>query len=247
MTDTTQHDSNDRQPMTGDELFQEGYKLYDRGGREELNKSFSLFQQAAALGNADATYYLAKIYQWGFARGIPSNLDESQRLFNSIPDYPLVLLDSGKRFYYGEGVERDYAKAREYFERIIERYSKTSSKVEAEAVAVATGCLSEMYYRGYGVPINRDKAINLYVSGYKYAVIANRIDYFRTLKPVVSHNDLMEHILTLQTHIDTLQHKVTTLERDNESLRTELEYRPEGPGYNQARDEFYHLAERSSQ
>jgi TPR repeat protein len=246
MTDTTQHNPNEPRPMTGDELFQEGYKLYERGGSEELIKAFSLFQQAAALGNADATYYLAKVHQLGFTWAIQTNPDESQRLFDSIPDHPLVLSDSGKRFYYGEGVERDYAKAREYFERIIERYSKTSSKIEAEAVAVATGCLSKMYYRGYGVPANRDKAINLYVSGYKYALTANYHNYFHSVNVEPSRRDLIEHILTLQTHIETLQHKVTTHERDNEALRTELEYMPEGSGYNQARDEFYHLAERSS-
>jgi TPR repeat protein len=221
------------QPRPGEDLFQEGHKLYMQD--KESTKAFTLFQQAASLGHPEAINHLLIMQRSG--PWSPMDPEEYQRLLQFIPDHPLAMLESGKMFYYANKVERDNGKAKNYFERIIERFSKNSSEIEAEAVTYSIICLAEMYHWGYGVTKDRDKAFQLYISGYKYAVMANCHYYFNS-QPFSGRRELLGHISTLQTQVDTLQQKVSTLERENQALRTEIDYAPDGTGFHQAQEHF---------
>jgi tetratricopeptide (TPR) repeat protein len=234
--------------IPGDELFKEGYEWYHFGGPAEQKKAFPLLQQAAAQGHPEAIYYLGKMFRHG--EGIPRNYDEALRLFRSIPDHPLARYELAIMYFCGRGVKQDYAEAKEYFEQIVARYSKDPSKVEAEAVAKSISCLSQLYQRGLGVPKDHKKAIEVYLSGYTYAQMANESAYFFDFKDLIDacgSRKVVGYFANLITQIENLQQKVSTLERDNQSLKTELDYRPDGSGYHQARDDFYSFVDRSTQ
>lgn len=254
-------------PDSGEDLFKRGYELYQAG---EDHMATPFLQQAADHGHVEAAYLLGWIYTYRYPYTDRAEWNcvhlMALKLFHSIPNHPLALYELGKIYsiiFTSDVVERNCPKAKEYFDQVIERFStplpwtqpvagsmevprsgsKNPSKIEAEAVARSSIHLSSLYLVGDGVSKDVPKAIQLYVAGCRYAQIAHIADwYLMKLDQIrrLASNEFVNYFIGVLDEVETLR-------QENKALRTELDYRPDGPGYHQAQEEFYALAEKSSQ
>jgi TPR repeat protein len=226
---------------SSDDLFQQGYGYFKQ---KNYAQAMPLFQLAVSQGHPDATFFLARMHRYSL--GLPMNTNEAQRLFQLIPDHPLAMLELGGSYLCGIGADRDYAKGKDCYDQIISRYSTSSSKLALEAVAKSMACLAWIHQYSCGVPPNLDKAIELYLKGYQYAIAADCVDEYVTEYMSSMSNcqplKLAEYFHRLITEVETLRHENQELKRTNQALQTQLDYSPDGPGYHQAQDEFYALA-----
>ena len=113
---------------------------------KDLDKAGELFAQVAEKGNEEAYYYIGRIAEeaedYATAKENYEKVLENEKVGN------LARLALGQLYQSGNGVDVDYAKAKEYYE-----------------AAVANGCvdanngLGDLYQNGYGVEQDGAKAI----------------------------------------------------------------------------------------
>jgi tetratricopeptide (TPR) repeat protein len=215
---------------SSDDLFQQGYGYYKQ---KNYAQAMPLFQVAASQGHPNATFFLAHMHRYGL--GLPMNIDEAIRLLQLIPDHPLAILEFGDSYLCGTGLDRDYAKGKDCYDQIMSRYSTSSSKLALEAVAKSMACLARIYQYGWGVSLDLDKAIELYLNGCRYAITAECADeyvtnYMVTMK-YCTPIKVAEQFARLITDVETLRQENQELKNINQDLQTQLDYSPDGKGY----------------
>ncbi|XP_057663666.1 protein sel-1 homolog 1 isoform X1 [Diorhabda carinulata] len=131
-------------------------QLHYQGGRGvdlDYQKALHYFTDAANAGSALAMAYLGKIYLDG-SDEIPANNDTAFKYFKKSSDLnnPVGLSGLGLMYLYGKGVEKDYAKAHQYFLQAAEQ-----GWVDGQLQ------LGNMYFNGLGVKKDH-KAANKYFS-----------------------------------------------------------------------------------
>ncbi|MBR5430199.1 MAG: sel1 repeat family protein, partial [Firmicutes bacterium] len=112
-------------------------QLYEKGSgvEQDLNEALRWFEQAAAQDSAGAGAAEERVrQQLALERAGFSGMDA---------DDAETQYDLGNSYYYGVGVERDYAEAFHWYE-----------KAAAQGLAWAQKMLGELYYYGRGVEEN---------------------------------------------------------------------------------------------
>ncbi len=130
-----------------DKLYEALTLALGKTQEQDYEKAFSLFEEAAALGNADAQYFAAEMYFQGL--GVQQDTAKAAEYFSlAFQNGCLKAYDIyGKMLFLGEaGVSQDYEKAAAVLYTI------------AESNPQAAGTLGAMYTFGMGVPVNFDTA-----------------------------------------------------------------------------------------
>ena len=116
---------------------------------KDLDKAGELFAQVAEKGNEEAYYYIGRIAEE--AEDYATAKENYEKVLESEKVSDLARLALGQLYQRGNGVDVDYAKAKEYYE-----------------AAVANGCveanngLGDLYQQGYGVEQDGAKAIEYF-------------------------------------------------------------------------------------
>lgn len=129
--------------------------VLDRGVKQDKDKAFCLYENAAKKRHAVAQCSLGLLYAFGKARDKDKAFywyKKSARQGNNIAQYNL-----GKCYLMGEIVEQDYKKAFNLFK-------KSAAKYNIEAM-FSLGCL---YFEGKGTRKNVKKAIDLWKQTAKF-------------------------------------------------------------------------------
>ncbi|CRF47873.1 TETRATRICOPEPTIDE REPEAT FAMILY PROTEIN [Helicobacter heilmannii] len=123
-----------------------------RGVPKDLTKAREYYKKASDAGIAQGSYLLGTMFLKG--EGGPKDPDKATEYFRvaSKGGYARASLILGEEYATGEGdVPKDYDKAREYLEEAI----KTEDK---EVAGEASWNLGLIYYKGYGVLVDKNKA-----------------------------------------------------------------------------------------
>ncbi len=132
----------------------------------------SFFDQAASEGNAEAQFFLARMYYYGDA-GLLRNYDKAFELFQESAAHGSILAQNslGAMYIDGHGVEKDEVKAVEWFRKAAERGN-----------AAAQDNLGAKYANGHGVEKDEVKAVEWYRKATEqgYAWAQNHLGYMYT-------------------------------------------------------------------
>jgi len=104
--------------------------LYGLDGQEiDLETAYNSFEKALELGKTEANFYLGVMYDW---ESYPERDFEKARAYYEAADKnPYAYVALGFNYYFGQGVEADQAKGKEYFDK-----------------AIALGCMDGYYGLG---------------------------------------------------------------------------------------------------
>ena len=181
---------------------------------------------------------------------------------------PEAFFHLGYSYCVGEGIDKDYAKARVYLETALE-LGYTEARVYDNLGLVYAGenqnytkaielfkkaleldpnrwsamfNLGQLYRKGLGVDKDYIKAINLYAKGYS---IEKDDRFIWANKSFMKKDEIIKHVFEELAKVNELKIKVEKLEKlekENEMLKAELMYQPGGEGYQAAKDEFNYLS-----
>lgn len=152
-------------------------------------KAFKQLTKYAKEGCAEAQYIVGKYAKKGFRDKIEINYDKSFKFLRKAArqGHPRAHAHLGQLYERGYGCDLNYKKARKLFKTAYElgdgmgaycigynylrgmgnvdqSYSKAISWFEKSDYQMATHWLAVMNYFGYGMPVNKDKAIELLVN-----------------------------------------------------------------------------------
>jgi len=143
-----------------------GIALRDGAGVEaDAVAARDWYEKAAAQGHLKASHNLARLYQYG-GEGVPQDHDKARALYEEIiGDYPQAGAALGLMYERGEGVEKDPARAAEY-------YAMGAGAEEPHALYN----LANAHRTGTGVEEDLPRALELYtrsaLAGHDYAANA---------------------------------------------------------------------------
>ena len=127
----------------------------------------------------------------------------------------------GYMYRSGTGVQQDYNKAKQLYEKAIELGNST-----------AMNNLGKMYQEGKGVQQDYNKALQLYIRYYKLTQDSGILNIINT------QEELQKLMLNMCDEYMQLQEQHKKLQQDHERLKLEVLYQPGGPGYEEAKKEF---------
>jgi hypothetical protein len=118
--------------------YDEGKAAYDRG---DFAAAYEAFQGMAGLGDAEAQYYLGRMYAKG--QGVTEDQAEAMKWYRKAADqgYAKAQFSIGAAYQTGKGAQQDYVEAVKWF-------NKAAEQGDAEAQY----SLGNMYGEGHGVP-----------------------------------------------------------------------------------------------
>jgi TPR repeat protein len=159
-----------------------------------------------------------------------------------------VLLGNIYRYGWDQRIPPDYDVAKQFYER-----------------AITQGCLkghyhlADMGHQGHGSPMNVVTILQHLLEGFHQSEASLQLSLQQLFKNIINsnfddHYQVMHFLSAGFAELKHLRETNSVLSRDNqtlkdenETLKLELIYRPGGPGYHQAKDDFQSLAEKSSQ
>lgn len=118
---------------------------------KEYEKAIPLLEQAASKDNAEAIYYLAETYYYGYGQN--EDMTKAAELLQRAAELGNASAQNnlGVSYQYGDGVAEDYFKAAEWYE-----------KAAMQGNAYAQNNLGECYEKGIGVAQSYTKAKEWY-------------------------------------------------------------------------------------
>ena len=124
--------------------LEKGIGLYDQ---KQFRAAFPLIKKEAGKGNAEAQFYLGKIYDYG--KGTSKNIEKAVYWYqkSSSQGNPKAMYNLAYMYSHGEGVEKDLQKA-------FELYSQAAQK----GLPMAQYNLALIYRKGKGVRKDDQKA-----------------------------------------------------------------------------------------
>ena len=104
--------------------------LYGLDGQEiDLETAYNSFEKALELGKTEANFYLGVMYDW---ESYPEqDYEKARAYYEAAGENPYAYVALGCIYYYGNGVEADQEKGKEYFDN-----------------AIALGCMDGYYVLG---------------------------------------------------------------------------------------------------
>eukprot|EP00271_Cylindrocystis_brebissonii_P006534 TRINITY_DN19309_c0_g1_i1.p1 TRINITY_DN19309_c0_g1~~TRINITY_DN19309_c0_g1_i1.p1 ORF type:complete len:740 (-),score=130.61 TRINITY_DN19309_c0_g1_i1:357-2576(-) len=128
-----------------------------RGHRGEDDETIQYMVYSAWNGNPDSQRTLGNLYYWG-ARGLPRDLAVSAEYFRKAADQgdPLACVHLGEMYTRGAGVEKTY-------EQAIHWLHKALDAGNGLAHLAASNGLGYLHARGFGVPQNYTRALELFM------------------------------------------------------------------------------------
>lgn len=204
-------------------------------------KAIKYYEEAVARGSIDGLYGLGMIY---YQSQSEIRYTKARHYFElaAARGHAESYNQLGQFYHNGRGVNIDYTKARECFEKAIDLLTDPNCVMDSFIE------LSNYYRNGYGVTKDLNKAINLLIEGYRRCNITNRWRFTSCLKTIFEKDetDLMDYLINQNTTMDQLRHDLTQEKSHIAELETQIEYQPSGPGFERARDEFNALAKTAS-
>jgi len=133
-----------RTVLSASTLAEEGYQSYAAGRYQEAR---TLFEQAAAAGDAASAGYLGFMYMKGY--GVPVDLDRARALFESSAagGEPGAAYNLGDMYFDGLGVKRNRVEAQRWYRRAFPLYLEDASAGDLESIVM----VGRMYLEGAGV------------------------------------------------------------------------------------------------
>jgi hypothetical protein len=138
---------------TSSAMLQLGDMYYNgEGGERNIEKAKALYELAARYGNAQAMLKLQDLWKYD----LKTYLESYKEILNLLEvgvrsDNTAAIFNLGIIYYKSLGVDQDYNKARDLFE-------KASNLGKRSALVI----LGEMYYKGFGVEQNFKRAQELW-------------------------------------------------------------------------------------
>ncbi len=104
--------------------------LYGLDGQEiDLETAYNSFEKALELGKTEANFYLGVMYDW---ESYPEqDFEKARAYYEAAGENPYAYVALGFNYYFGQGVEVDQEKGKEYFDK-----------------AIALGCMDGYYGLG---------------------------------------------------------------------------------------------------
>lgn len=104
--------------------------LYGLDGQEiDLETAYNSFEKALELGKTEANFYLGVMYDW---ESYPEqDFEKARTYYEAAGENPYAYVALGFNYYFGQGVEADQEKGKEYFDK-----------------AIALGCMDGYYGLG---------------------------------------------------------------------------------------------------
>lgn len=92
--------------------------LYGLDGKEkDLEAAFNSFEEAVDLGKEEANFYMGLLYDW---ESYPlQDYKQARAYYEAAGENPLAYISLGYNYYYGQGVETDQEKGKEYFDKAV--------------------------------------------------------------------------------------------------------------------------------
>ena len=88
------------------------------GQKKSLEDAYKSFEKALELGKTEANFYLGVLYDW---EGYPErDYEKSRQYYEAAGENPLAYVALGFNYMYGQGVEENPEKGKEYFDHAIE-------------------------------------------------------------------------------------------------------------------------------
>ncbi len=150
-----------------EENYMEAMVLLGRGDAESLKKAPKLLKKLAVAGHARSQNTLGSLYRHGI--GVIQNHKQATRWFAEAAEqhYPESMLSLAETYIEGFGVEKDYAKARELLEVLLDPETKYEVTIEEygmlrEVKSRANYLLGVIYSNGFEVEADIVKAIDLF-------------------------------------------------------------------------------------
>ena len=164
--------------------LQKGISLYES---KQFQEAFPLIEKEAQNGNAEAQYYLGRMYRWG--EGTHQDLDKAFHWYSKGAKQGNRKAQNNLAFMYfnGLGVQKDLKKAFELYTLSAEQGTAAAqfnlgmmyrdgigvqqdystafdlfSKAAASGDKMAMHAIGQVYHFGEGVPVNLDNAIFWY-------------------------------------------------------------------------------------
>ena len=127
----------------------QNYYFGNNGITIDYIKAFDLYKKAAEMGNKEAQFSLAYLYENGI--GTSQNYPEAFRWYKKAAEQgqAYAQCNLGIMYYYGKGVAKNYPEAFRWCQKAAE-----------QNIPAAQICLATMYFNGDGVAKNETEAFN---------------------------------------------------------------------------------------
>ncbi|MCH2046682.1 MAG: hypothetical protein MK212_21390, partial [Saprospiraceae bacterium] len=128
------------------------------GVESDPEEAFKIFATLAGEGMDIATYNLARCYKNGIGVEADQTLATKYYIDASELGYPYAHIYTGERLLIGNGIKKDFVKAKYYLEKA------RSVEDDLEYNMYAASLLGNIYLFGKGVEVDLEKAYELYLS-----------------------------------------------------------------------------------
>ena len=224
-------------------FFWIGYMYYQGQLPQDYAKAKEYFQKAIDLNDPEALHYVGCIYRNGNTQFRDRELGKQYIEKAAELKYPDALRALGRMYLYSEDVEPDYVKSKQYFEEAIKMYQLNLPNDITSLIN-----LSEMYFDGNGLDKpNFSMAISLRIQAYQISKDEHQIDrlaYIIASGPIELKKNFVNMYIDQLNTCEEQKQKITQLESENKHLQAQLDYRPDGPGYQQAKDDWQLLTKK---
>lgn len=188
---------------------------------EEYTQAFQWFYRSADLGNPDALCALGECYENG--EGVEPDPGKAVELYKRSAGMGSreAMKHLARCYGQGIGVDRNVVEAITWYERVLALESCTDTALELGVLLAETDPRVSLPY---------------YLDAYESSEPGHKKDEhkYQIMTIVRSHDNTVD-LLSEWRHVTS---EVETLRAENERMRAELDYRPDGPGYTEARAHF---------